>query len=88
MPLDGLPLTDGIRFQFGKAPTTGRVRQPDKRLCGSPQASLALHADRERLKRPEQLQIAGRAACHDAKGIPGRPTRQSFCRPRGVPELG
>ena len=78
MPLDGLPLTDGIRFQFGKAPTTGRVRQPDKRLCGSPQASLALHTDRERLERPEQRQIAGRAASHCAKGIPGRPTRQSF----------
>ena len=79
MPLDGLPLMDRIRFQFDKAPTTGRVRQPDKRLRGAPQASLALHADRERLKRPEQRQIAGRAACHDAKGIPGRPTRQSFC---------
>ena len=79
MPLDGLPLMDRIRFQSDKAPTTGRVRQPDKRLRGSPQASLALHADRERLKRPEQRQIAGRAACHYAKGIPGGATRQSFC---------
>jgi len=76
MPLDGLPLTDRIRFQFDKAPTTGRVRQPDNRLRGSPQASLALHADRERLKRPEQRQIAGRAACHDAKGIPGPAHRE------------
>ena len=78
MPLDGLPLMNGIRFQFGKAPTTGWVRQPDKRLCGSPQASLALHTDRECLEGPEQLQIAGRAASHCAKGIPGRTTRQSF----------
>ena len=78
MPLDGLPLTDRIRFQFGKAPTAGRVRKRDKRLCGSPQASLTLHADGERLERPEQRQIAGRAASHHAKRTPGRPTRQSF----------
>ena len=78
MSLDGLPLTDRIRFQFDKAPTTRRVRQPDKRLRGSPQASLALHTDRERLERPEQRQIAGCAASHCAKNMSGRSTRQSF----------
>ena len=78
VPLDGLPLTDRIRFQFGKAPTTGRVRKRDKRLCSSPEASLTLHADGERLERPEQRQIAERAASHHAKGTPSRPTRQSF----------
>ena len=78
MLLDGLPLTDRIRFQFGKAPTTGRVRKRDKRLSGSPEASITLYADGERLKRPEQRQIAGRAASHHAKGSPGHLTRQSF----------
>ena len=68
MPLDGLPLTDRIRFQFDKAPTARRVRERDKGLRGTPQTSLALHADGERLERPEQRQITGRAASHRAKG--------------------
>jgi hypothetical protein len=36
MPLNDLPLTDRIRFQFDKAPTAWRVWERDKRLCGSP----------------------------------------------------
>jgi hypothetical protein len=51
MPLDGLPLTDRIRFQFDEAPPTGRVRKRDKRLCGAPEASFTLPADGERLER-------------------------------------
>ena len=78
MPLDGLPLTDRIRFHFDKAPRTGRVRERDKRLCGSPEASLTLHADGEGFERSEQRHIARRAAGHYAKGTPGRPTRQSL----------
>ena len=78
MLLDGLPLTDRIRFQFDKAPTPGRLREREQRLCGSPQASLTLHADGERLEGPKQRQIAGRAARHHAKGISGRMTSHSL----------
>jgi hypothetical protein len=78
MPLDGLPLADGIRFQFDKAPSAWGVWEYDKGLRDSPQTSPALHADGERLQRPKQRQIAGRAAGRHAKGVPGRPTRQSF----------
>jgi hypothetical protein len=78
MPLDGLPLADGIRFQFDKAPSPWRVWERDKRLRGSPQTSLALHADGERLERPEQRQIAGRSASHCPKRTPGRTTSESL----------
>ena len=78
MPLDGFPLTNRIRFQFGEAPTAWRVRKGAECLRGSPQASLALHADGERLERPEQRQIAGRAASHCPKGTPGRTTSESL----------
>jgi hypothetical protein len=78
MLLDDLPLTDRIRFQFYKAPTARRVRERDERLRGSPQTPLALHADGERLERPEQRYIAGRAASHHTKGTTGRTTGQSF----------
>ena len=78
MPLNGFPLADRIRFQFDEAPTARRVRERPERLCGPPQASLTLHADGERLERPEQRQIPGRAASHGTKGTPGRTTRQSL----------
>ena len=78
MPLDGLPLKHRIRFEFDKSPTARRVREGDKRLRRSPQTSLALHADGERLQRPEQRQIAGRPASHHSKSTPGRTTGQSF----------
>lgn len=88
MLLDGLPLTDRIRFQFDKAPTTRRVRKRDQCLGGSPEASFPLHADRERLQRTEQRQIARRAAGHEAQGTTSRATGEPLGRPRGVPELG
>ena len=78
MPLDGFPLADGIRFQFDKAPSPWGVWERHKRLRGSPQTSLALHADGERLERPEQRQIAGGAASDYAKGTPGRTTSESL----------
>ena len=69
--------TDGIGFQFDKAPMARWV-QRDDRLRRSPQASLTLHADGKRLERLQQRQIAGRAASHHTKGGAGRTTRQSF----------
>ena len=78
MPVDGLPLTHRIRFEFHKGPTARRVRESDKRLRRSPQTSLALHADGERLERPEQRQIAGRSASHHSKSTARRTTGQSF----------
>ena len=53
MPLDGLPLTNRIRFQFDKAPTARRVRKGDKLLRSSPEASLTLDADGEGFERSE-----------------------------------
>jgi len=78
MSLDGLPLTDRIRFQLDKAPTARRVRKGDERLRGPPEASLTLHTDGEGFERSEQRHIARRAAGHYAKGTPGRPTGQSL----------
>ena len=78
MPLDDLPLTNGIRFQFDKASTARRMRERDERLRGSPQTALALHANGERLERPKQRQIAARAASHRTKGTSGCTTGRSF----------
>jgi hypothetical protein len=63
------------------------VRKRDQRLGGSPKASFTLHADRERLQRPEQRQIARRAASHDAQRIAGGATCESLGRSRRVPEF-
>ena len=78
MPLDGFPLTNRIRFQFGEAPTAWRVRKGAECLRGSPQASLALHADGERLERPKQRQAPRRATSHCTKGTPGRTTSDAL----------
>ena len=78
MPLEGFPLTNRIRFQFDEAPTAWRVRKRAEGLRGSPQASLALHADGERLERPKQRQAPRRATSHCTKGTPGRTTSDAL----------
>ena len=89
MLLDGLPLTDRIRFRF-------RQSSEDRAGVGRAGSACAAH-QRHRLPCTpiasassvrNSAQIAGRAASHEAKGTPGRQTRQSFSRPRSVPELG
>ena len=78
MLLDGVPLTDRIRFQLAEAPTAWRMWETAERLCGLPQASLPLHADGERLERPEQRQIPGHTSNHCTQGSPGRTPSQSL----------
>ena len=60
MPLDGFPLMNRIRFQFDEAPTAWRVRKRAEGLRGSPQTSLALHADGERSYPPDILHFRAR----------------------------
>jgi hypothetical protein len=54
MALDGFPLTDRSRLQFDQAPTARGVWECGQRLCGSPQAPLALYADGQRLERSKK----------------------------------